>query len=339
MRTDTGGTSPTLRSTSPVAVDTRYVYPRAIPGMQEARRVSRAADAAATAILVPGARASGPRPFAPSTRGHVSCRTPARPQNRRRTRHAGDQPDAAEPQPYNPYPDSWESSGTPPTPPPPAQNPYEQNPYGQAPDASRAPYGQPAQPYGQPPYGGVPGQPGAPANPYAGSANPNKPTFGFGGYAGWFTRVGAYLLDYICGALAGLPAIVGYVILLTNTTTTTNLDGTTTTDYSGSIGVPIVLILIGAVTGIAFFVWNICIRQGRTGASIGKSVLAIRLVNSDLQPIGAGWSFLRYLLHILDGICYIGYLWPIWDSRKQTFADKIMNTFVIQATAEAPRPY
>jgi uncharacterized RDD family membrane protein YckC len=257
--------------------------------------------------------------------------------------HSGDQPEAGEPPPYNPYPDSWESSGTP-SPPPPAQNPYEQapyeqNPYGQPP-ATPGAYGQPAQPYGQtPPYGGVPGQPGAPANPYAGSAKPNKPTFGFGGYAGWFTRVGAYLVDYICGALAGLPAIVGYVILLTNTTTTTNPDGTTTTDYSGSIGVPIALILIGAVTGIAFFVWNICIRQGRTGASIGKSVLAIRLVNSDLQPIGAGWSFLRYLLHILDGICYIGYLWPIWDSRKQTFADKIMNTFVIQATAEVPKPY
>jgi uncharacterized RDD family membrane protein YckC len=259
--------------------------------------------------------------------------------------HAGQPPEPPEPpqdpdagagagQPYNPYPDNWQSGSTQPPPPPP-QNPYEQsNPYGES-----SPYGQ-AQPgpYGQqhPPYAG---QPGAPANPYAGSANPNKPTFGFGGYAGWFTRVGAYLIDYICGALAGLPAIVGYVILVANTTTTTNPDGTTTTDYSGSVGVPLVLILIGAVTGIAFFVWNICIRQGRTGASVGKSVLAIRLVNSDLQPIGAGWSFLRYLLHILDGICYIGYLWPIWDSRKQTFADKIMNTFVIQATTPQPPAY
>jgi uncharacterized RDD family membrane protein YckC len=251
------------------------------------------------------------------------------------------QPPSGEPtgeQPYNPYPNNWESPTTPPPPPPP--NPYEQsNPYGQAqPGGYSQPGqpGQPGQPYGQqPPYGG---QPGGPANPYAGPAS-NKPTFGFGGYAGWFTRVGAYLIDRICGSLAGLPAIVGYVILLTNTTTTTNPDGTTTTDYSGSVGVPLFLILIGAVTWIAFFVWNICIRQGRTGASIGKSVLAIRLVNSDLQPIGAGWSFLRYLLHILDGICYIGYLWPIWDSRKQTFADKIMNTFVIQATTSQPRVY
>ena len=218
--------------------------------------------------------------------------------------------------PYSPYPDNWESSGT--TPQPSPQNPYEQaNPYGQT-----SPYGQ--------------------SNPYAGQAA-TKPTFGFGGYAGWFTRVGAYVIDYLCGLVATLPVTVGYVILAVNTETTTNPDGTTTSDYSGSMALPLTLIVIGAITGIAFYVWNLCIRQGRTGATIGKSVLAIRLVNSDLQPIGPGWSFLRQILHIVDTlpcICIpLGYLWPIWDSRKQTFADKIMNTFVIQATAPQPPTY
>jgi uncharacterized RDD family membrane protein YckC len=224
---------------------------------------------------------------------------------------------------YNPYPDNWGSAATgnqafnaQVPPPPPIGNPY----------------GQPAA-YGAQPPG---------ANPYAGrTTGPDsaRPTFGFGGYAGWFTRAGAYLIDYIAGLVAAAPALLGYLILVSNTSTTTNPDGTQTTDYSGSLAVPVILILIGAVTGIAFFVWNICLRQGRTGASIGKSVLAIRLVNSDLQPIGSGWSFLRYLLHILDGICYIGYLWPIWDSQKQTFADKIMSSYVIQATTPQERPF
>jgi uncharacterized RDD family membrane protein YckC len=122
--------------------------------------------------------------------------------------------------------------------------------------------------------------------------------------------------------------------------TTTNADGTTTSHYSGSVGVPLVLILVGAVTALAFYIWNICLRQGRTGASIGKSVLAVRLVNSDLQTIGGGNAFLRSVLHIVDAIpCYLGYFWPIWDSRKQTFADKIMRTFVIHATAPQPPAY
>ncbi len=41
-------------------------------------------------------------------------------------------------------------------------------------------------------------------------------------------------------------------------------------------------------------------------------------------------SFVRAILHILDALpCLIGYLWPLWDSKRQTFADKIMGTVVI----------
>ena len=31
---------------------------------------------------------------------------------------------------------------------------------------------------------------------------------------------------------------------------------------------------------------------------------------------------------LLTLLC-IGFLWPIWDSKRQTFADKIMNTVVV----------
>jgi uncharacterized RDD family membrane protein YckC len=53
----------------------------------------------------------------------------------------------------------------------------------------------------------------------------------------------------------------------------------------------------------------------------------------DGQPVGGGIAFVRDLCHILDGLpCIllpIGFLWPIWDSRRQTFADKIVNTVVV----------
>ena len=48
------------------------------------------------------------------------------------------------------------------------------------------------------------------------------------------------------------------------------------------------------------------------------------------QPIGALMTFARQLVHLLDALaCYIGYLWPLWDAKRQTFADKIMSTVVI----------
>ncbi len=59
-------------------------------------------------------------------------------------------------------------------------------------------------------------------------------------------------------------------------------------------------------------------------------MLGIKLIDEQSgQPIGAGKCFLRQICHILDGLCYIGYLWPLWDAKKQTFADKIMTTIVI----------
>jgi hypothetical protein len=43
-----------------------------------------------------------------------------------------------------------------------------------------------------------------------------------------------------------------------------------------------------------------------------------------------GMAFVRDLCHIVDSlICYIGYLFPLWDAQRQTLADKIMSTVVI----------
>ena len=89
---------------------------------------------------------------------------------------------------------------------------------------------------------------------------------------------------------------------------------------------------IGSVLLLAALGWQIYNRwivAGRTGQSLGKRVLKIKLVaEATGQPIGALNAFLRDLLHILDGIAYIGYLWPLWDEKRQTFADKLMKTVV-----------
>jgi hypothetical protein len=40
----------------------------------------------------------------------------------------------------------------------------------------------------------------------------------------------------------------------------------------------------------------------------------------------------RYFVHIVDAIpCYLGYLWPLWDSENRTFTDMILNTRVYKA--------
>lgn len=223
-------------------------------------------------------------------------------------------------------------------------------------------------PYGEPtPYpGAVPGQqPGQPPpNPYqptapsgggfAGAIQPPAPyPFGPGtyelvprpiasaGYASWLARVGAVFIDGLANAVAAAPFYAGYISLLgSHLTTTENADGSSTVHVTGSIGLPVTLMVVGMITSLAFFIWNICLRQGRTGATVGKSILAIRLVNqSEGRPIGPLLAFVRHLCHIVDGLfCGLGYLWPLWDAKNQTFADKIMSTVVINAVEDPPRP-
>ena len=53
------------------------------------------------------------------------------------------------------------------------------------------------------------------------------------------------------------------------------------------------------------------------------------------QPIGFTNGVIRQLAHIVDSIiCYIGYLFPLWDGKRQTLADKIMTTVCLPTTPQ-----
>lgn len=162
------------------------------------------------------------------------------------------------------------------------------------------PYGQPG-PHGQTPYG---------QDPYGLPAYPAGPA-----YAHWGKRVGAYAIDTLILMAAYLPAIVGSPML----------------EDPQAQGAGMVLSAVGFVLMLAVFVWNVCLKQGRTGYTVGKGVLGIRLLKEATgEPIGAGMSFVRQLAHILDQLpCYLGFLWPLWDRKRQTFADKILATVVV----------
>ena len=181
--------------------------------------------------------------------------------------------------------------------------------YGQQPSAS--PYGQPygsGQPgYGQP-YGAPP--PGYQTGPVA---QPSGYAFGAPPYAGWLSRVGSYILDF-------LPAWILYGI------------GRAISPTAG---------LIFSLAGLGWTIWNRWIRAGQTGQSVGKSALNTRLIDERTgQPIGAGMAFVRDIAHIIDSIiCYVGFLFPLWDSKRQTIADKILHTVVVRNEGNPPQDY
>jgi uncharacterized RDD family membrane protein YckC len=206
-------------------------------------------------------------------------------------------------------PPPGDQGGTPPPPPPPPG------------------YGPPAGQGYSDPYAGQQTDPyaGQQADPYAGQAQ------GGLGYATWFQRVGAYLVDALLLLPAYVLVFIGIAVGTSGATTTTDpTTGAVSTEGGNPVG--FVIIGLGYLVMFGILIWNQYVRQGRTGWSIGKQVLGIRLLKEDTgQPMGAGMCFVRSIVHIVDALpCYIGFLWPLWDAKRQTFADKIMTTVVVQ---------
>jgi len=181
--------------------------------------------------------------------------------------------------------------GTPPPPPPPP------------------PGGFPPPPPPPPPPGGFP-QPGY-------GAAPSGPPL-----ASWIQRVGAYLLDYVL--------ILPFAILqfaFSPKTVITDVNGAISTSQSGGTVLLAVLMSLLILAVVVYNRWFL----GGQGQSFGKKQLSLILVaESTGQPIGMGKAFVRDLAHIIDSlICYIGWLFPLWDQKRQTLADKIVSTVVL----------
>ncbi len=151
-------------------------------------------------------------------------------------------------------------------------------------------------------------------------------------YAPWLTRALAFVLDYIPYAvLVGIGSAIFFSTMTRSCVTDiTQYDLTQVcADQPTAIGQ--LLQWAANLLGLAYLVWDYGYRQGTTGSSLGKSVMKIKVVSEVTgQPIGFGMSVVRQLAHFVDAIiCFIGFLFPLWDAKRQTLADKIMTTVVL----------
>lgn len=77
--------------------------------------------------------------------------------------------------------------------------------------------------------------------------------------------------------------------------------------------------------------------DGLTGQTPGKAIMGTRVVNVQGQVIGSGSGIARKLAHILDSIvCLLGWFLPLVDSKRQTIADKVMSTYVVEGLERKP---
>ena len=165
-----------------------------------------------------------------------------------------------------------------------------------------------------------------------GLAYPTPPTYlgspSQSAYASWGKRVRARLIDQLPTYLGLIIFYVGYLILIIRLA-----QGGGSTSHVEGAAVTMIVGLSVVIASLAWMAYNRWFTAGRTGQSLGKRVTKIRLVGDETKaPIGARNAFIRDLVHILDALTLVGYLWPLWDENRQTFADQIMKTVVISET-------
>ncbi|WP_249051602.1 RDD family protein [Cellulomonas fimi] len=143
--------------------------------------------------------------------------------------------------------------------------------------------------------------------------------------ASWLQRVGAMLLDHL---VALLPWLVAGPFAWFTADRGVDIFGEPSI-MTSTAGDWVMLAALAIQAGI--WVWNRWIRQGRTGRSVGKQALGLRLADATSGQVpGVGRTIGRDFAHVLDWPGSLGYLWPLWDPRNQTFADKVVSTVVVR---------
>ena len=241
------------------------------------------------------------------------------------------QPAYPQPAPYG-QPQAPQSYETPPGYGAPPPNGYGQPPagygqqphgiYGQPPPQA---YGQPQPAYGQQPYGPQPvpyaqhsygqypaqpqpyPQPPMPQGPYPPYGQQGLSVPGAGSIAEFWPRFGAFMIDWVC-----IVVIWCFIGML-----------------AGILGTSALWGLAALFAPAAYFVgfW------GTTGRTPGYQATGLQLLKADgskptvstavarLVGYGISWTFFM-----------LGFLWMLWDPRKQTWHDKIANTVVVRAS-------
>jgi uncharacterized RDD family membrane protein YckC len=88
---------------------------------------------------------------------------------------------------------------------------------------------------------------------------------------------------------------------------------------------------LGALVGLAYFTYFI---GSEMGASVGMMALGLRVIpdgGGATESIGYMRAFIRWIMSIVSAIpIFLGYLWIIWDPKKQAWHDKVANSVVVR---------
>ncbi|MEB4209062.1 RDD family protein [Mycobacterium sp. 94-17] len=127
--------------------------------------------------------------------------------------------------------------------------------------------------------------------------------------APWHSRVGAVVVD----VLPGIAVIITMALVLGTVPT----HGVWWWLAISVLGIVILVVLA-----------NRLLLPVITGWSLGRAMAGIAVTQRTGASPGPWTLLLRDVVHLLDTASIVGWLWPLWDSRRRTFADMLTRTEV-----------
>jgi len=94
------------------------------------------------------------------------------------------------------------------------------------------------------------------------------------------------------------------------------------------IGGSLLMVFINLVISWGYYVYF----TGSKGATLGKMLFKIQVVDENYQKISFGKAALREIIgkFVSSFVFGLGYIWTLFDEKKQSWHDKIAKTYVIK---------
>jgi uncharacterized RDD family membrane protein YckC len=156
-------------------------------------------------------------------------------------------------------------------------------------------------------------------------------------YAGWWSRVGAAMFDFL---VISVPALVLAVAIF----------GSVGAAFSASDEFGVVTLIVGLIAYVGLLFASVILyapllmrRHGeKNGQTWGKQLLGIRVIRTNGVPMDFTHSAIREALvkwlglglasSIVPLIPYVlDALWPLWDDEHRAVHDMVVGTRVVEA--------
>ena len=159
--------------------------------------------------------------------------------------------------------------------------------------------------------------------------NPASPVI-LGRYAGFFSRAAAYIIDQVIifAIVFVIMLVIDYFLSLFR------IDQWLAARVVGSTNQIITLLLSTVGINLVFSIFYNIGFWMLSGQTPGKRFLGVRVMRADGQRLKLSNAIWRQIGYYISFILYLGFIWILFDNKRQGFHDKIAGTIVTYSWPE-----